>query len=279
MRKYLGDPLIHFLLIGAFLFALLTWRSDESDPRQIRLSATQVRTALQTSLTGLQSGMTQSELETLIEPLIRDEVFYREALALGLDTDDDQVRDRLIEKMRYVSEDLADPEPADVPQLREFFDADPARFMRPETVTFNHMFFSPRQRGDSVQQDAEAALEALRSGNASQAAGDSTPLGEEFLDATRDRLTILFGMELADHLFTADIGLWTGPHESEFGLHLARVTSRRAAERPRFADVEDRVREEFAADQRMRRNEEVFAELRERYEISVEWPEELSIAD
>ena len=136
MRKLIGDPLIHFLLIGALLFVVLTWQSDESDPRQIRLTATQVRTALQTMLPGVEYPESRAELEQLVAPLIRDEIFYREALALGLDVEDDEVRTRLIEKMRYISEDLADPEPADDAQLRELFSADPSRFATPELVSF-----------------------------------------------------------------------------------------------------------------------------------------------
>lgn len=272
MRKLIADPLIHFLLIGAALFAALSWFSDDSDPREIRLTAEQVRTAVRNQLPQGQGAPGRSELEAMIEPLIRDEVFYREALALGLDTDDDQVRTRLIEKMRYVSEDLADPEPAQTAQLRELFDAAPERFAVPEAVTFEHVYFSPSQRGDAVAQDAAAALAALRAG--APASGDSTPLGDTFADATRDRLQILFGDAMTAAVFELPAEVWSGPFESDFGLHLVRVIEHRAARQPSFAQVEAQVREAFAADRREQRNAEAWAQMREHYEIVIEWPNE-----
>lgn len=279
MLRLPGDPLIHFLAIGAGLFIVLSWLSDDTDPRQITVSAEQVRAVLQTTLVGDQSTRTRSELEALVQPLIRDEVLYREALALGLDVEDDQVRTRLIEKMRYVSEDLADPEPADESQLREFFAADPARFVVPEAVTFEHVYFSPRQRGDAIAQDAEAALAALRDGRDAMASGDSTPLGEQFEQATRDRLSILFGDAMTDALFAAEPGEWLGPLESDFGLHLVRVVERSSARNREFDEVADEVREAWAADRREQQNAETWARLRERYIVDVEWPEELVPAD
>ena len=61
---------------------------------------------------------------------MRDEVLYREALALGLDENDDEVRTRLIEKMNYLTQDLADPEPSSEEALRQFYDANPATSSR-----------------------------------------------------------------------------------------------------------------------------------------------------
>ncbi|MGD8324349.1 MAG: peptidylprolyl isomerase [Gammaproteobacteria bacterium] len=279
MRKLPGDPLVHFLLIGAVLFAVLTWRSSESDPQQVRLSEDQIRAVLRSQILPGGRTPTRAELQALIEPVIRDEIYYREALALGLDADDDQVRTRLIEKMRYVSEDLADPEPADEARLRELFEAAPARFALPEAVTFDHLYFSPGQRGEAITADAAAALAALRRGADPASFGDSTPLGDAFSLATRDRLNILFGTEMATALFAAETGVWAGPFESDFGLHLARVTERRAARQPDYAEVREQVREAFAADQRAQRNAEAWAAMRERYEVVIEWPEELESAN
>jgi hypothetical protein len=279
MRRLIGDPLVHFLLIGAALFAVLSWFDDATDPLQIRISESQVRAVLQTRLPVGQSVPGQADLEALIEPLIRDELLYREALSLGLDVEDDQVRTRLIEKMRYVTEDLADPEPASEAQLRELFDADPARFAIEETVTFEHIFFSPSQRGAGVRQDAQDALAALQRNNEGSAYGDSTPLGDEFTMATRERLNVLFGDEMTSALFAMAPDAWNGPFESDFGLHLVHVSARSPARQPEYEEVRDQVREAFAADTRMLRNAAAVAAMRARYDIVIEWPEELEISD
>ena len=109
--------------------------------------------------------------------------------------------------------------------------------------------------------------------------GDSTPLGEQFLDAEPDRLTILFGVEMTQTLLSSETGVWIGPLESEFGLHLARVTDRSAPRQPEFEEVQEQVREAFAEDRRTQRNDEAWELLRERYEVSIDWPAELSVTD
>ena len=50
---------------------------------------------------------TREEWEGLIRDRVREEVYYREALALGLDKDDTIIRRRLQQKMEFVSDDLA----------------------------------------------------------------------------------------------------------------------------------------------------------------------------
>jgi hypothetical protein len=181
--------------------------------------------------------------------------------------------------MRYVSEDLADPEPADDAQLRALFDAAPDRFAIPEAVTFEQVYFSPSQRGDAVTRDAEAALAARRTGDADSASGDSTPLGEVFEAATRERLEILFGAQMTAALFELPRGQWSGPFESDFGLHIVRVRERSEARQPDFSEVREAVREAFAEDRREQRNAAAWAQMRERYDVLIEWPEELGVSD
>jgi len=277
MRNLLRDPLIHFLLVGAVLFAVLTWRDETPAPDEIHVSADQVRSALRTRLPGQGAQLTAEELDSLVESLVRDEVYYREALALGLDVDDDQVRTRLVEKIRYLTEDLADPEPPDEAALQSFFDADPQRFAIAEAVSFDHVFFSPSQRGSSALADARAALEALEAGAEPATLGDSTPLGNSFSQAPAERLRILFGDAMTRAVFAAEPGVWSGPFESDFGLHLVRVTSRRPARQPSFSEAREAVLEAWAADQRVRRNAAAYARMRERYDVVVDWPAELEV--
>jgi hypothetical protein len=50
------------------------------------------------------------ELQGLIEDYIRDEVFYREGRAAGLDRDDALIRRRVRQKMEFLAEDMSVPE-------------------------------------------------------------------------------------------------------------------------------------------------------------------------
>ena len=277
----LKDPLVHFLLIGAALFALLRWQSDggRENPQEILITAEQVTQLRQATAVLQGREPTRAELEQLVEPAIREEVYYREALALGLDVEDDEVRRRLVEKMQYLTEDLVDPEPASEEELRAFFDAAPERFLIPELVTFDQVFFSPSTRGDALAGDVEEALAALRDGAEPADVGDRTPLQERFEDAPRERVAVLFGEDMTNAVFTLPPGDWSGPYQSDFGAHLVRVISRSVARQPTFDQVREQAREAFAADRRRTANERAYAEMRARYDVVVDWPEPLAEAN
>ena len=281
MRKLIKDPLVHFLLVGVALFAISAWRgqSVSTGGEKIVVTAEQVAQARAAAAVLQGREPTAEELEALIEPTVRDEVMYREALALGLDENDDEVRRRLIEKMTYLTQDLADPEPSSEATLREFYEANPDTFTIPALVSFDQVFFSPGTRGDALEADAAAALAALRAGRTPAEVGDRTPLRESYDDAPREQVAVLFGDELADALFETAAGEWTGPFRSDFGLHVVRLRGRSDARLPPYDEIAARVAEEYGAQRRREANERAYREMRARYDIIIERPAESTAAE
>jgi len=274
MRRFLKDPLVHFLLIGASLFVLSAWRGERIRGGRERIVVTADQVAQVRDAAELLKGRapTDEELAALIEPTIRDEVLYREALALKLDVNDDEVRRRLVDKMSYLTQDTADPAPSSDAELRRFYDESSARFETPELATFDQVFFSPAQRGDSVDAVAKAGLAALRSGRSPDEVGDHTPLRGIYENAPRDQVEVLFGDAVAEALFTMPPGDWTGPFKSDFGLHAVRLRARSARRLPPFDEIRDQVAAEFAADRRRERNEAEYRRMRAHYDVVVEKP-------
>jgi hypothetical protein len=236
------------------------------------ISAERVRAARDSARLVQGREPTQAELEQLVEPLIREEVYYREALALSLDVDDDEVRRRLAEKMAYLTQDLADPEPASESELEEFFANAPERFLIPALVTFEQVFFSPTQRGGALASDVAAGLERLRNGAAPAEVGDRTPLQERFDDAARDRIQVLFGQAMTDAVFTLTPGEWAGPFQSDFGQHVVRVLARSEPRQPTFTEVREQAQQLFADERRNAANAAAYEQMRARYDVVVEWP-------
>jgi hypothetical protein len=275
MSRLIKDPLVHFLLIGAALFAIAAMRGAPvtSGRERIVVTAEQVEQARAAAAALQGREPTVEELEALVEPSVRDEVLYREALALGLDVNDDEVRRRLIEKMSYLTQDLADPEPSSEEELRQFYAASPQLFTIPELVTFDQVFFSPGARGAALESDAAAGLAALRAGRSPEEVGDRTPLRGSYEDAPREQVAVLFGDELADALFAAALGEWTGPFRSDFGLHAVRLRARSEARLPPYDEIAARVAEEYGAQRRREANEAEYRTMRARYDVVIEWPE------
>lgn len=270
------DPLVHFLVVGAVLFAAITWIQRSAAPpaaapaERIVLSADEVAEIAHSAELLAGRPPTDEELHGLVADAIRDEVYYRRALELELDVNDDEVRRRLIDKMRYLTENTVDPEPPEA-DLEAYFEANAEQFRIPPLVSFDQVYFSARSRGESVVADANAALDALRQGADPEGFGDPTPLTNRFEQADPDRVRVLFGDELTQAVFADAQNVWLGPFESDFGWHLVRVTERSEARDPAFAEVEPRVREAYAADRLARANQAAFDEMRAHFDISVQW--------
>jgi peptidyl-prolyl cis-trans isomerase C len=277
MNRIIKDPLLHFLLIGALIFVVFAWLDDDDADdvaQRIVISSTDVEQAVQlaTMLRGREPD--RDEIAQLLEPLIREQVLYREARALGLDRDDETVRLRLVEKMTFLTEDLVEPDLPDDQTLRDFYDADPARFVIPARVTFEQLYFDPRQRGDALAADIDAALARLAAGES--VAGDSSPLQARYTDAPYEQVEILFGETFADAMFGEPPGTWYGPFESGFGMHLARLVERTPERQPSFDEARATVLDRYMDERRREANEAEYRRMRDRYEVVIDWPADVS---
>jgi hypothetical protein len=277
MTRLLREPLLHFLLIGTALFLLYDAASDgRSDaPREIVISTTRVEALAENFATVWMRPPTAVELKGLIDDYVAEEVYYREAVAMGLDQDDTVIRRRLRQKMEFIAEDIANSvEPADA-QLQEFLAQNAGKFARPAELSFRQVFFSAERRGDTARADAEKLLAELQAGRGPAdpaEAGDVTLLPAAMEAASPQAIANAFGEEFARQVDEAPVGQWSGPIESAFGVHLVRVDERVITEAPTLGEIRPIVLREWQAEHRGRQNESFLAALREKYEVRVEGP-------
>jgi hypothetical protein len=271
MRALLREPLLHFLVLGGLLFLLfgLTRTPGQGDARQIRVSAAQVvQLAGQFSRTWMRPP-TEEELQGLIERHIRGEVFYREALAMGLDRDDPYVRNRLGQKLEFLLDDLSAETVPDDETLARFLLDNPERFEVPARVSFRQVYLNP-DRHPRLDADAADLLARLRAGADPIGLGDGSLLGQSFEDLSQPQVARQFGDAFAEALLALEPGDWRGPIPSGLGAHLVRVTDRRPARLPAVAEVRAQVLREWQDERRRQQKEQLYARLRQRYEITVE---------
>ena len=93
----------------------------------------------------------------MVEDKVREEVLYREALAMGLDNDT-IVKRRMAQKMQFLAEDVAAAHEPSTAELKAWFDKNSNKFALPGRYSFRHLYFSPDKRGKHAQADASAAL-------------------------------------------------------------------------------------------------------------------------
>lgn len=279
LRALVREPLVHFAILGAALFAIdgVTSRDEEADrgePRQpfaVPTDPIVVDEAVRSTLSEQWAKThpappTDDELDALVERWIDDEVLYREGLARGLADGDALVRERVAAQMAYVLQSrLVIPTPDD-DELRAWFEARADRYADPDRVDFTQVFVEGRD--DAAEAKARELLRLLVDGADPAGLGDTFAGGRRFRGRRIAELSERFGDAFTAGLATQAVGTWA-LRRSAAGVHLVRIDRRTAARAPDFDAMADAVRHDWQAEQRANAMAAAEAELRTRWEIVV----------
>lgn len=264
----LRDPLLHFLVAGAALFGILSLSADPGPAEdEIVVTAGHMENLHTLFVRTWQRPPSAAELDSLVAEHVRDEVLYREAVAMGLDRDDPVVRRRLRQKMEFVSDAIAVAEPTDA-ELKAFVAEHPTWFRGEPRVTFRHVYFADGGTPDAAE--LERLRQALDAGADPEAVGDPFLAGFAFEDLTRSQVAGTLGEELAAGVDAAVQGKWTGPVRSTYGTHLVRVDSRVEGREQPFTAIRDGARREWLHARKTAADQALYERLRARYVVSVE---------
>jgi len=273
LHTLLREPLLHFLLIGGILFFAYNLQNENLvENNRIVISEAEIDRLITLWEKKTQRLPTQSELQGLIEQQIREEVMYREAIAMGLDQNDSVVRRRLAQKVEFISADLAAlAEPGET-ELADYLATHGDRFELPARVDFVQVYIDLNKHEDNAQGYAKSLLSKLKqagSGLDIKAVGDSLMLDQQYEQLTEHGTSRLFGKDFASKLFTLPVGSWQGPVLSGYGLHLVRIDNKTEARLPELETVRDKVKDEWLAQQRRIMDKAFYNALRQRYEIVI----------
>ena len=270
----LREPLLQFIVLGAILFGLfhLVDREKAEAPARIVISSARIANLADGFARTWRRPPGKEELQGLVDDYIRDEVFYREGRAAGLDRDDVIIRRRVRQKMEFLAEDMSAPEPSEE-QLAAYLKANPERFRTEDRLTFQQVFLSAARRGRAIDDDSKQVANALDRGEAAvdkTALGDPFLLGEEFQAVSQSEVASLFGESFAKQISVMEPGRWQGPISSSFGQHFVNIGERISGILPPLDAVRETVRREWSNARRLEAEQKLYGSLRERYEIVVE---------
>ncbi len=274
ISQLLREPLLHFLVIGAGLFFLFNQVGDPEIGTDNRIVITQVDLDRLAAVWLRSTGRppTSQEREQQLEYYIREQVLYREAMAMGLDQDDVFVRRRLAQKMEYLFNDLrVIPKPTEA-ELRSFLSENPAKFTVPATISFRQIYLDPNSRGQGVYEDTKKLLTQLHDPEGVTdvlSKGDRSLLPYDYFEKRENELASLFGESFAVQLFALQVGSWQGPLTSAYGVHVVYVKSRSEAWLPTLAEIRERVSSVWRAVKEREANETFYQSLRQRYKIVI----------
>jgi hypothetical protein len=285
MKRILQEPLLHFLLLGAALFlayGVMPSPGVGAGADEIVVTMGQVENLAATFTKTWQRPPTPEELTGLVRGRVREEVYYREAMAMGLDKDDTVIRRRLRQKMEFISEDVtAQTEPTDE-ELADYLQTHPDSFRIEPTFTFRQLYLNPEKHNENLSHDAEQLIAKLNEAGANEdtaSLGDLLMLAHQFAAASASEISHLFGDQFSAKLPELTPGQWLGPIESGYGVHLVRVSERTEGRLPALAEVRDAVRREWDNARRLEANDKFYQELLKRYTVKIEGLESVEMSD
>lgn len=270
LRRLIAEPLTHFLVLGAILFTCGQVYAARTNVYRIEVTSAHV--AQLSHKYALQFGRPPdpATLEQLVRDDIRDEILFRQGLALKLDRDDEIVRRRIVQKEQFLLQNLNPPAEPTEADLAAYYRAHTELYASPPKVTFSHIFFAVGAGGDmAAEARARAALGKL-SATVTRAPelGDPFPDLYDFSAFEPEQVERLFGhTPLTAAAFSAPTGRWSGPFRSAYGWHLIYIDARVAASQTPLSDVRDRVRADVLQAAGERANAEDFEKIARRFTV------------
>ena len=261
LKKIVSQPLLHFVLIGAFIFLLYDLSANQTlnqpyqktiivdKPSLLKFMQFRSKPFDEEKFSTKLADMNEEELEKLIDDYIREEVLYREAIALGLDKEDYVIRRKLVQKVEFINQGISE-KATDLSEedLRSYFEENKDSYYIEPQATFTHVYFGNDIHGkEKAKALAEQKLEELNRTKApftkASEHGDRFLYHLNYVDRTPEYISSHFGPVFTDEMFTLlpSDTVWYGPFESEYGYHLVMVTRLIEGHYPDFEEVKERI--------------------------------------
>lgn len=273
MPRFLREPLLHFLLIaGAIFVAYMLVKGDGWNTNRIIITASKINQMTEVFVKTKQRPPSAAEVKAMIDDYVKEELYVRQALELGLDQDDTVIRRRLRQKMEFLGNAEAESMVPSEAELQAYLDSHLRSFEIEPRIAMEQVFLSSERHVETIAADAATLLATLESKPDADVStiGDPTMLPPSLPLTRLASVADTYGPEVSEAAGRAAIGQWIGPVQSGFGFHLIRVTDRRPGRIPALAEVRDAVRAEWIQARRAEVEDRRLADVLKRFEVVIE---------
>lgn len=261
--------MIHFFVAGAVIFGLYEFFGDkqtQSEQSQIYITIEEQKNIEAVLTKTKQRPPSEQELQSAIEELIDETIFYKEAIALGLDGDDIVVRRRLAQKLKFIIGDLGINEPSEE-ELSQFYEENKDKYKQDQSYIFNQIYF------ESLPKNPQAILQEIQTTENLATIGDTIDIPYGFKNAPSERVQQVFGSQFELALKEAPLNQWVGPVESAYGYHYIRLLERKEAIYPSMNDIRVKLTDDWRWEQQNKATANFLTEMRKKYNIVIEQDE------
>jgi hypothetical protein len=255
------EPLLHFFLLGAALFAVDAILVGEDDPHVIIVDAEVDAEAIRVFESARGRAPNEEELFALRRVWLDNEVLYREGLALGLDKGDKAMRERVIFKALSVVDAGVKRPPVDESVLREWFEKNRVKYDEPARFDFEEAVLS----GERDESTVRAFAAALNAGDP----GETQAGLRVFTGRPHSNIVQSYGATFAAELEAAPPGEWRALPSLE-GLRVMRLKSMTPAKPAKFEDLGGVILQDWTDAAMAEQRSEAVRVLAKKYTVKVE---------
>ena len=273
MKKLFKEPLLHFLLIGGglfFLYSFLNPNEEQIANNVIKIEESDVDRLVKAYEQNWSAPPDKETLKSLLTEEIKSEVFYREALRMQLDHNDEIIRRRLKQKYEFLVKDLADSQQPNEAALKAFYEEKSELYKEPTKLSFSQIYFSPDKRQQPLA-DAQGILQQVLSQPAKEIEpkqlSDNFHLQNYFADRDYNDVRQLFGQDFAKAIFSLEKEGWSSPIQSGYGIHLVNITTIQNELIKPYEVVKENVLADWKIAQQGLYNEQLYENLLQKYEV------------
>ena len=263
------EPILHFLALGLVLFLIYSWTNERQGLSTQRIVVDQQRIDILSAAFERiwRRPPTPEEVRTLTTNWIREEVLYREGLANALDKNDPVVRRRVAQNMEFLLTAFVPETPSDS-ELQAWLDANSESYRSPARFSFRQVYVSPNRDAESLGAQLAAVRRQLEAGEPPLAA-DATLLPYELEGKPLSEVVAVFGERFANELTALSPGEWTGPIESDYGLHLVSIDRIDASRLPSLSSIRNVVEADYEYEKTTLAQEASYRALRSKYLVEM----------
>jgi hypothetical protein len=234
LQRVLREPLTHFVVLGALIFAADYWiLAQRGNPQEIVITKEAYAEARGVFVAGMKREPTDAELKVLTDRWLDNEVLYREGLVLGMDRGDQAMKDRVVFKVLTATQSgLALPK-IDEAGLRAWFESRRDQYDLPARFSFEEAVLTA---SDATPAKLQKFVNALNSQQAPEAQASL----RIFKDRPKPNLVQTYGAPFADALEKQAINNWA-VLQSQVGFHAVRLTAVAPGRAVAYDEMKERV--------------------------------------
>ncbi|NRB37155.1 MAG: peptidyl-prolyl cis-trans isomerase [Pseudomonadales bacterium] len=246
-KRLLTEPLVHFLFIAILFFVVYdVLNPNEFTAQTVTVSEGRTELIKNQFVDAWKREPRKNEMHNAIQSYALNEIYLREAKALGFDSGDKVINRRLRQKMTYMLEDMASGKEATEQELKTYYQHNPEKYRLEVKYSFTQVYISIDRPTKELEQLLTLQRQNIAKGLAPE--GDGSLLAGEISLQTEPQLVRRFGKGFVSQLKNQPLQQWSGPIKSGLGRHFVFLKQRSQSDLKPFDQLSKKVKAKILED-------------------------------